>query len=258
MPPMPVASVAPSASLPGNHIPPLYLESHMFAGQPRLVQQTIPQQQGYQQAAAAQQIPMSLHTSLQAQAQLSMRGGLPVSQSQEMYSSMQAFRSQVYMHPSLSQPSAMVLTSGTGLKPQYSPFPGMQPLEMVKTQAASPYQPLSGSQQLVYESQLNQAAGMGASQMMDSPLTQLTMPMAGSQLGMPRYSSGQQPMLLPQSIQIPQGQNMPVGAPRRMQPSVLTASRESSQMEMKGFHFTEGKQSMQTAASVQAQHSYRR
>ncbi|XP_075115098.1 protein PRRC2B isoform X3 [Leptodactylus fuscus] len=257
MPPMPVASVAPSASLPGNHIPPLYLESHMFAGQPRLVQQTIPQQQGYQQAAAAQQIPMSLHTSLQAQAQLSMRGGLPVSQSQEMYSSIQPFRSQVYMHPSLSQPSAMVLTSGTGLKPQYSPFPGMQPLEMVKTQAASPYQPLSGSQQLVYESQLNQAAGMGASQMMDSPLTQLTMPMAGSQLGMPRYSSGQQPMLLPQSIQIPQGQNMPVGAPRRMQPSVLTASRESSQMEMKGFHFTEGKQSMQTATSVQAQHSYR-
>ncbi|XP_040261825.1 protein PRRC2B isoform X6 [Bufo bufo] len=256
MPPMPVASVAPSASLPGNHIPPLYLESHMFAGQPRLVQQTMPQQQGYQQAAAAQQIPMSLHTSLQAQAQLSMRGGLPVSQSQEMYSSMQPFRSQVYMHPSLSQASAMVLTSGTGLKAQYSPFPGMQPLEMVKTQAASPYQPLSGSQQLMYESQLNQAAGM-----MDSPLTQLTMPMAGSQLGMPRYSSGQQPMLLPQSIQIPQGQNMPVGGPRRMQPSVLTAGREfppqSSQMEMKGFHFTEGKQSMQTAASLQAQHSYR-
>ncbi|XP_073496803.1 protein PRRC2B isoform X8 [Phyllobates terribilis] len=257
MPPMPIASVAPSASLPGNHIPPLYLESHMFAGQPRLVQQTIPQQQGYQQAAAAQQIPMSLHTSLQAQAQLSMRGGLPVSQSQDMYSSMPPFRSQVYMHPSLSQPSAMVLTSGTGLKPQYSPFPGMQPLEMVKTQPASPYQPLSGSQQLVYESPLNQAAGMGASQIMDSPLTQLTMPMAGSQLGMPRYNSGQQPMLLPQSIQIPQGQNMPVGAPRRMQPSVLTAGRESSQMEMKGFHFTEGKQSMQTATSVPAQHSYR-
>ncbi|XP_075041358.1 protein PRRC2B isoform X9 [Mixophyes fleayi] len=275
MPPMPVASVAPSGSLPGNHIPPLYLESHMFAGQPRLVQQTIPQQQGYQQvwAAAAQQIPISLHTSLQAQAQLSMRGGLPVSQSQEMYSSMQPFRSQVYMHPSLSQPSAMVLTSGTGLKPQYSPFPGMQPLEMVKTQSASPYQPMSGSQQLVYESQLNQAAGMGASQMMDSQLTQLTMPMAGSQLQMPRYNSGQQPMLLPQSIQLPQGQNLPVGAPRRMQPSVLTASRErvnynhrlfatfsssqSSQMEMKGFHFTEGKQGMQTSTSMQAQHSYR-
>ncbi|XP_040180549.1 protein PRRC2B isoform X7 [Rana temporaria] len=256
MPPMPVASVAPSASLQGSHITPLYLESHMFPGQPRLVQQTMPQQQGYQQAAAAQQIPISLHTSLQAQAQLSMRGGLPVSQSQEMYNSMQPFRSQVYMHPSLSQPSAMVLASSTGLKPQYSPFPGMQPLEMVKTQPASPYQTMSGSQQLVYESQLNQAAGIGTSQMIDSPLTQLTMPMAGSQLQMPRYSSGQQPLLLPQSIQMPQGQNLPVGAPRRMQPSVLTTGRESSQMEMKGYHF-DGKQGMQTAASVQAQHSYR-
>ncbi|XP_018088147.1 protein PRRC2B isoform X1 [Xenopus laevis] len=249
MPPMPVASVAPSASMPGNHIPPLYLDGHVFANQPRLVQQTIPQQQGYQQAAAAQQIPISLHTSLQAQAQLGLRGGLPVSQSQEIYSSMQPFRSQVYMHPSLSQPSAMVLTSGTGLKPPYNHFPGMQTLEMVKTQATSPYQPLNGSQQLVYESQLNQA-----SQMMDSQLTQLTMPMPGSQLQMPRYSSGQQPMMLPQSIQLPQGQNLPVGAPRRMQPSMLT-SRESSQMEMKSFHFTDGKQNMQTA--MQAQHSYR-
>lgn len=44
------------------------------------------------QAAAAQQIPISLHTSLQAQAQLGLRGGLPVSQSQEMYSSIQPFR----------------------------------------------------------------------------------------------------------------------------------------------------------------------
>lgn len=79
------------------------------------------------------------------------------------------------MHPSLSQPSAMVLASGTGLKPQYSPFPGMQPLEMVKTQPASPYQPMSGSQQLVYESQLNQAAGIGTSQMIDSPLTQVNL-----------------------------------------------------------------------------------
>ncbi|OCT56091.1 hypothetical protein XELAEV_18002542mg [Xenopus laevis] len=200
-------------------------------------------------AAAAQQIPISLHTSLQAQAQLGLRGGLPVSQSQEIYSSMQPFRSQVYMHPSLSQPSAMVLTSGTGLKPPYNPFPGMQTLEMVKTQATSPYQPLNGSQQLMYESQLNQA-----SQMMDSQLTQLTMPMPGSQLQMPRYSSGQQTMILPQSIQLPQGQNLPIGAPRRMQPSMLT-SRESSQMEMKSFHFTDGKQNMQTA--MQAQHSYR-
>ncbi|KFQ92970.1 Protein PRRC2B [Nipponia nippon] len=253
MPPMPVASVAPSASIPGNHIPPLYLDGHVFASQPRLVPQTIPQQQSYQQAAAAQQIPISLHTSLQAQAQLGLRGGLPVSQSQEMYSSIQPFRSQVYMHPSLSQPSTMVLTGGTALKPPYSAFPGMQPLEVVKTQSGSPYQPMNGSQTLVYEGQINQAAGMGASQMMDSQLTQLPLP---------RYGSGQQPLILPQSIQLPQGQNLPVGAPRRIlppgsQPSVLATSRESSQMEMKGFHFSDGKQSMSSGGSVPSPHTYR-
>ncbi|XP_051492349.1 protein PRRC2B isoform X8 [Apus apus] len=262
MPPMPVASVAPSASIPGNHIPPLYLDGHVFASQPRLVPQTIPQQQSYQQAAAAQQIPISLHTSLQAQAQLGLRGGLPVSQSQEMYSSIQPFRSQVYMHPSLSQPSTMVLTGGTALKPPYSAFPGMQPLEVVKTQSGSPYQPMNGSQTLVYESQINQAAGMGASQMMDSQLTQLTMPVPGSQLPLPRYGSGQQPLILPQSIQLPQGQNLPVGAPRRIlppgsQPSVLATSRESSQMEMKGFHFSDGKQNMSSGGSVPSPHTYR-
>ncbi|KAM7087595.1 protein PRRC2B isoform 6-T9 [Ciconia maguari] len=262
MPPMPVASVAPSASIPGNHIPPLYLDGHVFASQPRLVPQTIPQQQSYQQAAAAQQIPISLHTSLQAQAQLGLRGGLPVSQSQEMYSSIQPFRSQVYMHPSLSQPSTMVLTGGTALKPPYSAFPGMQPLEVVKTQSGSPYQPMNGSQTLVYEGQINQAAGIGASQMMDSQLTQLTMPVPGSQLPLPRYGSGQQPLILPQSIQLPQGQNLPVGAPRRIlppgsQPSVLATSRESSQMEMKGFHFSDGKQNMSSGASVSSPHTYR-
>ncbi|XP_050570502.1 protein PRRC2B isoform X10 [Cygnus atratus] len=213
-------------------------------------------------AAAAQQIPISLHTSLQAQAQLGLRGGLPVSQSQEMYSSIQPFRSQVYMHPSLSQPSTMVLTGGTALKPPYSAFPGMQPLEVVKTQSGSPYQPMNGSQALVYEGQINQAAGMGASQMMDSQLTQLTMPVPGSQLPLPRYGSGQQPLILPQSIQLPQGQNLPVGAPRRIlppgsQPSVLATSRESSQMEMKGFHFSDGKQNMSSGGSVPSPHAYR-
>ncbi|XP_054854139.1 protein PRRC2B isoform X2 [Eublepharis macularius] len=262
VPPMPVASVAPSASIPGNHIPPLYLDGHVFASQPRLVPQSIPQQQSYQQAAAAQQIPLSLHTSLQAQAQLGLRGGLPVSQSQEIYSSIQPFRSQVYMHPSLSQPNTMVLTGGTALKNPYSAFPGMQPLEMVKTQSGSPYQPVNGSQTLVYEGQINQAPGMGASQMMDSQLTQLTMPMPGSQLPMPRYGSGQQPLILPQSIQLPQGQNLPVGAPRRIlspgsQPSVLAASRESSHVEMKGFHFTDGKQNIPTGGSIPSPHAYR-
>uniref|UniRef100_A0A7N4P2L8 Proline rich coiled-coil 2B n=2 Tax=Metatheria TaxID=9263 RepID=A0A7N4P2L8_SARHA len=166
------------------------------------------------------------------------------------------------MHPSLSQPNTMVLTGGTALKPPYSAFPGMQPLEMVKTQSGSPYQPMNGSQALVYESQLNQAAGMGASQMMDSQLTQLTMPLPGSQLPLPRYGSGQQPLILPQSIQLPQGQNLSVGAPRRIlppgsQPSVLATSRESSQMEMKGFHFADGKQNIPSGGSVPSPQTYR-
>ncbi|XP_036074236.1 protein PRRC2B isoform X8 [Rousettus aegyptiacus] len=263
MPPMPVASVAPSASLPGSHLPPLYLDGHVFASQPRLVPQTIPQQQSYQQAAAAQQIPLSLHTSLQAPAQLGLRGGLPASQSQEIFSSLQPFRSQVYMHPSLSPPSTMILSGGTALKPPYSAFPGMQPLEMVKPQAGSPYQPLSGNQALVYESQLGQAASLGASQMLDSQLPQqLTMPLPGSQLPLPRYGSGQQPLLLPQSLQLPQGQSLSVGAPRRIlppgsQPSVLHTSRESSQIEMKGFHFADSKQNVPSGGSMPSPQTYR-
>ncbi|KAM5328527.1 protein PRRC2B isoform 3-T3 [Glossophaga mutica] len=263
MPPMPVASVAPSASLPGSHLPPLYLDGHVFASQPRLVPQTIPQQQSYQQAAAAQQIPISLHTSLQAPAPLGLRGGLPVSQSQEIFSSLQPFRSQVYMHPSLSPPSTMILSGGTALKPPYSAFPGMQPLEMVKPQSGSPYQPLSGSQALVYESQLGQAASLGASQMLDSQLPQqLTMPLPGSQLPLPRYGSGQQPLILPPSIQLPQGQGLSVGGPRRLlppgsQPSVLNTSRESSQMEMKGFHFADSKQNVPPGGSVPSAQTYR-
>eukprot|EP00069_Balaena_mysticetus_P006639 bmy_05360T0 len=252
VPPVPVASVAPSASLPGSHLPPLYLDGHVFASQPRLVPQTIPQQQSYQQAAAAQQIPISLHTSLQAQAQLGLRGGLPVSQSQEIFSSLQPF--------SLSPPSTMILSGGTALKPPYSAFPGMQPLEMVKPQSGSPYQPMSGNQALVYEGQLGQAAGLGASQMLDSQLPQqLTMPLPGSQLPLPRYGSGQQPLLLPQSIQLPQGQSLSVGAPRRMlppgsQPSVLNTSRE---MEMKGFHFADSKQNVSSGGSMPSPQTYR-
>uniref|UniRef100_A0A665WQD5 BAT2 N-terminal domain-containing protein n=1 Tax=Echeneis naucrates TaxID=173247 RepID=A0A665WQD5_ECHNA len=240
MPPMPVASVAPSMSMQGNHIPPLYLDGHVFPSQPRLVPPTMTQQQTYQQAAAAQQIPISLHTSLQAQAQLGLRGGLPVSQSQEMFNSIPPFRSQVYMHPNLSQPSPMVLSGGAPLKGPYSAFPGMQPSDMVKPQSGSHYQPMNGSQQLVYDSQMNQT-GLGSSQLMDSQLIQVTMPLPGSQL---RYGSAHQPLILPQSIQLQQGQNLSVGAPRRMLPpasqtAVMTGSREGSQMEMKGFQFSE-------------------
>ncbi|KAI5615747.1 protein PRRC2B isoform X1, partial [Silurus asotus] len=236
MPPMPVASVAPSVSMQGNHIASLYLDGHVFPSQPRLVPPTMTQQQTYQQAAAAQQIPISLHTSLQAQAQLGLRGGLPVSQSQEMFNSIPTFRSQVYMQPSLSHPSAMVLSGAAPLKGPYSAFPGMQPSDMVKPQSGSHFQTINGSQALVYDN--NQAVGMGTSQLMDSQLIQVTMPLPGSQL---RYGSAQQHLILPQSIQLQQGQNLPVGAPRRIIPSasqpVITASREPSQLEMKGFQF---------------------
>ncbi|XP_076867600.1 protein PRRC2B isoform X2 [Brachyhypopomus gauderio] len=274
MPPMPVASVAPSVSMQGNHIPPLYLDGHVFPSQPRLVPPTMTQQQSYQQAcselltafgaprcsagpfsaltscavspvceqaAAAQQIPISLHTSLQAQAQLGLRGGLPVSQSQEMFSSIPPFRSQVYMHPNLSQPSPMVLSGGAPLKGPYSAFPGMQPSDMVKPQSGSHYQPINGSQPLVYDGPMNQAPGMGTSQLMDSQLIQVPMPLPGSQL---RYGSAQQHLILPQSIQLQQGQNLSVSAQRRMippgsQPPVMPTSREPSQMEMKGFQFSD-------------------
>nr|XP_057908693.1 protein PRRC2B isoform X3 [Doryrhamphus excisus] len=241
MPPMPVASVAPSMSLQGSHIPPLYLDGHVFPSQPRLVPPTMTQQQTYQQAAAAQQIPISLHTSLQAQAQLGLRGGLPVSQSQEMFNSIPPFRSQVYMHPNLSQPSPMVLSGAAPLKGPYSAFPGMQHSDIVKPTSGSHYQPMNGSQQLVYDSQLNQGPSMGSSQLMDSQLIQVTMPLPGSQL---RYGSAQQHLILPQSIQLQQGQNLSVGGPRRMmppgpQPPTMPGSRESSQLEMKAFQFSE-------------------
>ncbi len=57
---------------------------------------------------------------------------------------------------------------------------------------------------------------------------QVTMPMPGSQL---RYGSAQQHLILPQSIQLQQNQNLSVGAPRRMmppgsQPAVMSGSRE--------------------------------
>lgn len=71
------------------------------------------------QAAAAQQIPISLHTSLQAQAQLGLRGGLPVSQSQEMFNSIPPFR---YLQLTFSGPS-MLESIITGL---FTPIPSFQ------------------------------------------------------------------------------------------------------------------------------------
>uniref|UniRef100_G5E747 Proline rich coiled-coil 2B n=1 Tax=Loxodonta africana TaxID=9785 RepID=G5E747_LOXAF len=257
MPPMPVASVAPSASIPGMQPPPaLYLDGHVFASQPRLVPQTIPQQQSYQQAAAAQQIPI-LHTSLQAQAQLGLRGGLPVSQSQEIFSSLQPFRrSPAFRSVNnilvKSNPASAILTSCTH---PHVFCPGMLDLAVGFPASRLPVQVLSSSSHVPLELQ-----GGGATDLND--MKQLTMPLPGSQLPLPRYGSGQQPLILPQSIQLPQGPSLSVGAPRRVlppgsQPSVLNTSRESSQMEMKGFHFADSKQNVPSGSSVPSPQTYR-
>lgn len=82
-------------------------------------------------------------------------------------------RSPVYMHPSLSQPGAMVLSGGAPLKGPYSAFPSLQHSDMVKPQSGSPYQPMSGSHALVYEGQMSQAPGMSTSQLLDSQLIQV-------------------------------------------------------------------------------------
>lgn len=92
------------------------------------------------------------------------------------------------MHPSLSPPSTMILSGGTALKPPYSAFPGMQPLEMVKPQSGSPYQPMSGNQALVYESQLGQAPGLGTSQMLDAQLPQVRNPVTATPTLMTAFS----------------------------------------------------------------------
>ncbi|XP_072344899.1 protein PRRC2B isoform X2 [Scyliorhinus torazame] len=249
VPPMPMVSVAPSVSLPGSHISPLYMDGHVFASQTRLLPQSIPQQQGFQTGlsqAAAHQITIPMHTSLQAQAPLGLRNGLPVSQPQEMFGSMQPFRSQVYMHPSLSQPSTMVL-SGAPLKTPYTAFPAVPTSDMVKPQPGSHYQAIGGNQPLMYESQLNQP-GLTTSQIMDSQLIQVTMSMPGSQLSLPRFGSGQQQLIaLTQSIQLPQAQSLSVGGTRRLlppgsQPPILPTGREIPQMDLKAFQFADNKQ----------------
>lgn len=80
------------------------------------------------------------------------------------------------MHPSLSQPNPLVLSGGATIKGPYSAFPGMQPSDMVKPQSGSHYQPMNGSQQLVYDNQMNQGPSMGSSQLMDSQLMQVRRP----------------------------------------------------------------------------------
>lgn len=66
------------------------------------------------------------------------------------------------------------------------------------------------------------------------------MPLPGSQL---RYGSAQQHLILPQSIQLQQGQNLSVGGPRRMmppgsQPPVMTGNREAWPFKKKEYQST--------------------
>ncbi|XP_043534101.1 protein PRRC2A-like isoform X4 [Chiloscyllium plagiosum] len=262
---IPVASVAPSAPLsaPSGQIPPCYMESHFYGSQPRGMPPSISQHQAFQsglsRAMPTQQITLPLHTPLQGQAQvstLSIRQGTPVSQTQDMFSSLQSFRSQqLYLQPGLSPPSAAMvqgstLISGGPVKGQYVGFSAVQAAEVAKAQQGLPYQhaactpPMSviyntqlGNSQLIdsqiiqmrqsmaqpsdfYSSPLqqpNQSNYFAATPISSGPLHQMLVPMLGSQLSVPGFGSVQQPLVqLPQSLHHSQAQTVPPGPPRRV------------------------------------------
>ncbi|XP_072887922.1 protein PRRC2A-like isoform X3 [Hemitrygon akajei] len=265
IPAIPVASVAPSATLsaPGGQIPPCYVDSHYYSSQPRGMPPSISQHQGFQpglsRAMPTQQITLPLHTPLQGQTQVSALGiqqGTPVSQTQDMFASLQSFRSQqLYLQPGLSPPSAAMvqgstLISGGPVKGQYVGFSAMQAGEVTKAPAGLPYQqaacthPMSviyntqlGNSQLIdsqliqmrqglaqpsdfYSSPLQQPSQSNyftAPPMSSGPLHQMLVPMLGSQLSVPGFGSMQQPLVqLPQSLHQSQAQTVPPGAPRRV------------------------------------------
>ncbi|GCC33661.1 protein PRRC2A-like isoform X3 [Chiloscyllium punctatum] len=262
---IPVASVAPSSPLsaPSGHIPPCYMESHFYGSQPRGMPPSISQHQAFQsglsRAMPTQQITLPLHTPLQGQAQvstLSIRQGTPVSQTQDMFSPLQSFRSQqLYLQPGLSPPSAAMvqgspLISGAPVKSQYVGFSAVQAAEVAKAQQGLPYQhaactpPMSviyntqlGNSQLIdsqiiqmrqsmaqpsdfYSSPLqqpNQSNYFAATPISSGPLHQMLVPMLGSQLSVPGFGSVQQPLVqLPQSLHHSQAQTVPPGPPRRV------------------------------------------
>ncbi|XP_069775564.1 protein PRRC2A-like isoform X3 [Narcine bancroftii] len=265
IPGIPVASVAPSATLsaPGGQMPPCYVESHYYGSQPRGMPPSISQHQGFQhglsRAMPTQQITLPLHTPLQGQAQVSalgLRQGTPVSQTQDMFTSLQSFRSQqLYLQPGLSPPSAAMvqgstLISGGPVKSQYVGFSALQAGEVTKTPAGLPFQqaactpPMSviyntqlGNSQLIdsqliqmrqglaqpsdfYSSPLQQSSQSSyftAPPMSSGPLHQMLVPMLGSQLSVPGFGSMQQPLVqLPQSLHHSQAPAVPPGAPRRV------------------------------------------
>ncbi|XP_067865638.1 protein PRRC2A-like isoform X2 [Heterodontus francisci] len=260
---IPVASVAPSATLsvPSGQIPPCYMESHFYGSQHRGMPPAISQHQAFQsglsRAMPTQQITLPLP--LQGQSQVSalgIRQGAPVSQTQDMFSSLQSFRSQqLYLQPGLSPPStAMVqgstLISGGPVKGQYVGFSAVQAAEVAKAQPGLPYQhaactpPMSviyntqlGNSQLIDSQLIQMRQGMAqpsdfyssplqqpsqsnyfaAAPMSSGPLHQMLVPMLGSQLSVPGFGSMQQPLVqLPQSLHHSQAQTVPPGPPRRV------------------------------------------
>ncbi|XP_030626190.1 LOW QUALITY PROTEIN: protein PRRC2C [Chanos chanos] len=249
----PQVFVSQSAAGSAAQIPAFYMDtSHLFStphprlAPPSLAPPSLAQQQGFQpglsQPTAVQQIPIPIYAPLQGQpqhqAQLGLSTGPPVSQPQDLFSSsMQPYRSQqAYMQNSLSQPSPMML-SGTALHS----YPGVQPPDLGKPQSSLAFQQTSSTQHIpiLFEPQLNQPSGLGASQLIDthllqarqgmnqhsnlysgqvqqhtqnsyysstqspsSALQQVTVPLPGSQLSLPNFGSGGgQPLLaLPQSL----------------------------------------------------------
>lgn len=79
-------------------------------------------------------------------------------------------RSQAFMQSSLSQPSMML--SG----PSLHSYPGVQAPELGKPQSSLAYQQPSSTQHIpiLFEPQLNQPSGMGASQLIDTHLLQVS------------------------------------------------------------------------------------
>uniref|UniRef100_A0A4W3GYJ7 Protein PRRC2B-like n=1 Tax=Callorhinchus milii TaxID=7868 RepID=A0A4W3GYJ7_CALMI len=116
---------------------------------------------------------LPLHTPLQTQGQisaLSLRQGTPVSQPQDMFNSLQPFRSQqLYLQPGLSPPSAPVISGGP-VKGQYLGFSAMQASDLAKAQSGLPYQqsPCTPPLSLIYNTQ------HGGSQLLEPQLIPVT------------------------------------------------------------------------------------
>ncbi|XP_011941268.1 PREDICTED: protein PRRC2C-like isoform X4 [Cercocebus atys] len=241
-------------------IPAFYMDtSHLFNTQhARLAPPSLAQQQGFQpglsQPTSVQQIPIPIYAPLQGQhqAQLSLGAGPAVSQAQELFSSsLQPYRSQpAFMQSSLSQPS--VVLSGTAIHN----FPTVQHQELAKAQSGLAFQQTSSTQPIpiLYEHQLGQASGLGGSQLIDTHLLQVTVPLPASQLSLPNFGSTGQPLIaLPQTLQpplqhtTPQAQAQSLSRPAQVsqpfrglipagtQHSMIATTGKMSEMELKAF-----------------------